>query len=78
MAEEQYIHTVGEVIESLPNAMFRVKITDQKYPVKDHIVLATVKGKMRISNIRVLPGDKVEVNINIYDQKRGFIVYRFK
>jgi translation initiation factor IF-1 len=62
----------GTVIEPLPNTMFRVQIEG------GHIVLAHVAGKMRINNIRILPGDKVTVELSLYDPTRGRIVYRYK
>ena len=79
MGKEDYIRSIiGEVIETLPNTTFKVKITDEKYPVKNHIVMAKISGKMRLANIRVLPGDRVDVDINIYDTAKGKIVYRHK
>jgi translation initiation factor IF-1 len=62
----------GTVVEPLPNTMFRVEIEG------GHIVLAHVAGKMRINNIRILPGDKVTVELSLYDTTRGRIVYRYK
>ena len=62
----------GEVIEALPNAMFKVKIS------KDRILLCHLAGKMRIYRIRVLPGDKVKVETTHYDKEKGRIVYRTK
>jgi len=60
----------GEVTEALPNANFRVKLSDGKE------ILAHLSGKMRLNFIRILPGDKVNVEISPYDNKRGRIVYR--
>jgi len=62
----------GVVIESLPNTMFRVKIDNQK------IVLCHLAGKMRINYIKVMPGDRVTVELTPYDETRGRIVYRYK
>lgn len=62
----------GVVIESLPNTLFRVKIDNQK------IVLCHLAGKMRINYIKVMPGDKVRVELTPYDETRGRIVYRYK
>jgi translation initiation factor IF-1 len=62
----------GTVIEPLPNTMFRVEIEG------GHVVLAHVAGKMRINNIRILPGDKVTLELSLYDPTRGRIVYRYK
>ena len=72
MAKKDNIEVEGEVIESLPNAMFRVELPNK------HEVLAHVSGKMRMHFIRVLPGDKVLVEISPYDLTRGRITFRFK
>jgi len=61
----------GSVTEALPNTMFRVELADGK------IILASLKGKMRRSYIRVFPGDKVKVEMTPYDTDRGRIVYRY-
>lgn len=66
------LEVVGKVVEPLPNAMFRVKLEN------GHEVLAHVSGKMRMNFIRILPGDKVLVQISPYDVTRGRIVYRYK
>jgi translation initiation factor IF-1 len=70
MAKEESIRVEGIVKESLPNAMFRVEIEG------GHVVLAHVSGKMRMHFIRILPGDKVTVEMSPYDLSRGRIVYR--
>ena len=72
MAKEDIIEMSGEVIEKLPNAMFKVRLEN------DHEVLATISGKMRKYYIRILPGDKVTVEISPYDLSRGRISYREK
>jgi len=72
MAKEDIIEMSGEVVEKLPNAMFRVKLEN------GHEVLATISGKMRKFYIRILPGDKVTVEISPYDLSRGRISYREK
>ncbi len=72
MAKEEGISVEGTVVEALPNAMFRVELENQ------HIVLAHVSGKMRMHFIRILPGDKVTVELSPYDLKRGRITYRYK
>ena len=72
MAKEEGISVEGTVIEALPNAMFRVELENQ------HIVLAHVSGKMRMHFIRILPGDKVTVELSPYDLTRGRITYRYK
>jgi translation initiation factor IF-1 len=70
MAKEEGIEVEGTVIEPLPNAMFRVELEN------GHRVLAHVAGKMRMHFIRILPGDKVKVELSPYDLTRGRIVYR--
>ena len=72
MAKEELIEAEGEIVESLPNAMFRVKLEN------GHIVLAHIAGKMRMYFIRILPGDKVKVELSPYDLNRGRITYRYK
>jgi translation initiation factor IF-1 len=70
MAKEKGIQVEGEVVEALPNAMFKVKLEN------GHEILAHVSGKMRVHYIRILPGDKVIVELSPYDLTRGRIVYR--
>tara|TARA_B100000315_G_scaffold258540_1_gene311079 strand:- start:3356 stop:3574 length:219 start_codon:yes stop_codon:yes gene_type:complete len=72
MAKEELIEVEGEILEALPNAMFRVKLEN------DHVVLAHVSGKMRMHFIRILPGDKVKLELSPYDLTRGRITYRQK
>ena len=72
MAVEQKLEIDGEVTEALPNLLFRVKLEN------DHELLAHLAGKMRRFRIRVLPGDKVRVEVSPYDLTRGRITYRFK
>ena len=72
MAKDDTITVEGVVVESLPNAMFRVKLDN------GHIVLAHISGKMRMHFIKILPGDKVTVDISVYDLSKGRIVYRHK
>lgn len=72
MAKEETIQVEGKVIEPLPNAMFRVELDN------GHQVLAHISGKMRLHFIRILPGDKVTVELSPYDLTRGRIVYRYK
>lgn len=72
MPKQEPVLVEGTVVEPLPNTMFRVEIEG------GHIVLAHVAGKMRINNIRILPGDKVTVELSLYDTTRGRIVYRYK
>ena len=73
MPKEDAIEVIATVIEPLPNAMFRVEIAESK-----HQVLAHISGKMRKNFIRILPGDKVQVELSPYDLSRGRITYRFK
>tara|TARA_B100000315_G_C14442727_1_gene525446 strand:+ start:19 stop:237 length:219 start_codon:yes stop_codon:yes gene_type:complete len=72
MAKEELIQVEGEILEALPNAMFRVKLDN------GHLVLAHVSGKMRMHFIRILPGDRVKVELSPYDLTRGRITYREK
>jgi len=72
MTKEDAIEVEGTVVEPLPNAMFRVALDN------GHKVLAHVSGKMRMHFIRILPGDKVKVELSPYDLTRGRITYRFK
>ena len=71
-SKEDAIEVMATVIEPLPNAMFRVELENK------HQVLAHVSGKMRKNFIRILPGDKVAVELSPYDLNRGRIVYRYK
>ena len=68
------IEVTGIVLETLPNATFRVKLDDENYP--DHQVLAHLSGKMRINYIRILPGDKVTLELTPYDLTKGRITFR--
>ncbi|UJF16242.1 translation initiation factor IF-1 [Jeotgalibaca sp. MA1X17-3] len=72
MAKDDVIEIEGLVVETLPNAMFKVELEN------GHIVLAHVSGKIRMHYIRILPGDKVTVELSPYDLTRGRITYRFK
>ncbi|RKX96625.1 MAG: translation initiation factor IF-1 [Spirochaetes bacterium] len=72
MSKEEAIVVKGIVKEPLPNAMFKVELEN------GHIVLAHISGKMRMHNIRILPGDQVSVELSPYDLNRGRITYRFK
>ena len=72
MAKEEAVQVEGKVVESLPNAMFRVELECK------HLVLAHVSGKMRMNFIRILPGDKVMLELSPYDLTRGRIIYRVK
>ncbi len=72
MAKEDVIEMLGEVLENLPNATFQVKLEN------GHIVLAHISGKMRMHYIRILPGDKVTVQLTPYDFNKARIVFRAK
>ena len=72
MSKEDVIEVEGTVVEALPNAMFQVELEN------GHIVLAHVSGKMRMNFIRILPGDKVTMELTPYDLNRSHINYRFK
>ena len=72
MAKEEPIEVEGTIVEPLPNAMFRVELDN------GHKVLAHISGKMRMHYIRILPGDKVKMELSPYDLSRGRIVFRYK
>lgn len=72
MVKDDTIAAEGVVTESLPNAMFRVKLEN------DHVILAHISGKMRMHFIKILPGDRVTVELSVYDLSRGRITYRHK
>jgi len=72
MSKEDIIELEGTVLETLPNAMFRVELKN------GHKILAHVSGKIRMNYIRILPGDKVTVELSPYDLTKGRITYRYK
>lgn len=72
MAKEELIETEGKIIEALPNAMFKVELEN------GYVVLAHVSGKMRMNFIRILPGDKVKLELSPYDLSRGRITFRVR
>jgi translation initiation factor IF-1 len=72
MAKDDVIQFEGEVLEALPNTMFQVKLEN------GHVVLCHISGKMRMNYIRILPGDKVTVEMTPYDLNKGRIVFRAK
>lgn len=72
MSKQDVIEVEGKVLEALPNAMFQVELEN------GHKVLAHVSGKIRMNFIRILPGDKVTIELTPYDLTRGRITYRFK
>lgn len=73
---KEVIEVMGEVLEALPNAMFRVKLVDEQYA--GHEIMAHISGRMRINHIRILPGDKVTVELTPYDLSKGRIIFRHK
>ena len=72
MSKQDVIEVEGKVLEALPNAMFQVELEN------GYVVLAHVSGKIRMNFIRILPGDKVTIELTPYDLTRGRITYRFK
>ena len=72
MAKDDVIEMEGKVVDTMPNAMFTVELEN------GHKVLATISGKIRKNYIRILPGDRVQVEMSPYDLTRGRITYRFK
>jgi len=72
MSKEEVIETIGTVLEPLPNAMFRVELEN------GHKLLCHISGKMRMHFIKILPGDKVTIELSPYDLSRGRITYRAK
>lgn len=72
MSKDDVIQMQGEVLENLPNAMFKTKLEN------GHVVLGHIAGKMRVNYIRILPGDKVTVELTPYDLSRARIVFRTK
>jgi len=75
MAKE-VIEVLGIVLEALPNTMFKVKLLDENYA--GHEILAHISGRMRINHIRILPGDRVTIELTPYDLSKGRIVFRHK
>ena len=72
MSKQDVIEVEGTILESLPNAMFQVKLEN------GHVILAHISGKIRMNFIKILPGDRVTVELTPYDLNRGLITYRFK
>ena len=72
MSKADVIEVEGKVVEKLPNAMFKVELEN------GHTILAHISGKMRMHYIKILPGDKVTVELSVYDLNRGRITYRYK
>ena len=72
MSKQDVSEVEGTILESLPNAMFQVKLEN------GHVILAHISGKIRMNFIKILPGDRVTVELTPYDLSRGRITYRFK
>lgn len=72
MSKQTAIEQEGIITETLPNAMFKVELEN------GHVILATISGKMRMNYIKILPGDKVKVEISPYDLTKGRISFRYK
>jgi translation initiation factor IF-1 len=72
MAHQGTTEVEGEVTEALPNTLFRVKLSDER------VLLCHLSGRMRMNYIRILPGDKVRVEMTPYDETKGRIVYRYR
>lgn len=72
MSKQDVIEMEGKVLDALPNAMFKVELEN------GHQILAHVSGKIRMNFIRILPGDRVTIEMSPYDLSRGRIIYRFK
>ena len=72
MSKQDVIEVEGTILESLPNAMFKVKLQN------NHEILAHISGKIRMNFIKILPGDRVTVELTTYDLNRGRITYRYK
>ncbi|MFH1533429.1 MAG: translation initiation factor IF-1 [Nitrospirota bacterium] len=76
MGKDDTIEVMGTVIEPLPNATFKVELDDESY--KGMIINAHLSGKMRMNYIKILPGDKVTIQLSTYDLTKGRITYRHK
>lgn len=75
VSKQDVIELIGVVEETFPNAMFRVRIVSDQ--AKDHELLCHLAGRMRVNRVRILPGDRVKVEMTPYDLNKGRIVYRF-
>ncbi len=78
MTKDGVIELEGVVTESLPNTLFRVEVTDAGDPSKKILVLCTISGKMRMNYIKILPGDRVKLEVTPYDTGRGRITFRYR
>lgn len=78
MNDEGYIEAKGVVLEGLPGTTFRVLLDKEVFGVDDYKVLATISGRMRKNRVRILPGDRVTLEISLFDLQKGRIVFRDK
>ena len=81
MSKDDVIEFEGTVMEALPNATFKVKLPNATFKVKlpnGHIVTAHISGKLRMNYIRILPGDRVTIEVSVYDLSKGRITWRAK
>ncbi len=80
MVKQGVIEVEGEVTEALPNTMFRAKVKSGQLPgiTEDRVVLCHLSGKMRIHYVRILPGDRVKLEVTPYDLTRGRITFRYR
>jgi translation initiation factor IF-1 len=76
LVSKDVIELIGLVVETFPNATFQVKILSPQ--AKDHVLLCHLAGRMRVNRVRILPGDKVRVEMTPYDLQKGRITYRFR
>lgn len=76
MSKKDVIELIGIVEESFPNTTFRIRILSEQ--AKDHELLCTLAGRMRVHRVKILPGDRVKVEMTPYDLEKGRIVYRFR
>jgi translation initiation factor IF-1 len=78
LAKDDVIEIDGIVVESLPNATFRVELDNKRVELDKHVILCHIAGKMRMHYIRILPGDRVKVELTPYSLDKGRITYRYK
>lgn len=78
MSKDGVVEYDAVVLEALPNTTFRVEVTDPQDPTKKVSILCSVAGKMRMHYIKILPGDRVKIEVTPYDPNRGRITFRYK
>ena len=78
MSKEDVIEVEGVVREAMPNTVFKVELLNKEGKPNGHVVMAHISGKLRMNFIRILPGDRVKVELSPYDLTRGRITYRMK